>query len=141
MIGALLRMPVDAVTERLVGGLHAAGFDDIVPAHMNLLRYPGPQGQRPSDLAAQIGMTKQAVNYLLRQLEERRYLTLLGDDHDQRSKRIELTERGYAAAKNIRATVRQIERELERELGKVKFEQLRQLLVELNETPLVRRDH
>jgi DNA-binding MarR family transcriptional regulator len=138
MIGALLRMPVDAVTERLLAGLHSAGFDDIVPAHMNLLRYPGPQGQRPSDLAGQTRMTKQAVNYLLRQLEDRGYVTLANDEHDQRSKRIELTERGYSAAKNIRATVRQIEHELERELGTAKFERLRELLVELNGTPMVR---
>lgn len=138
MIGALLRMPVDAVTRRLLEGLHAAGFDDLVPAHMSVLRWPGPQGRRPSDVAAQIGMTKQAVNYLLRQLEERDYLTLSGDEQDQRSKRIELTERGTAAAQTIRATVRQIERDLKRDLGAAKFEELRGLLVELNGTRTVR---
>jgi DNA-binding MarR family transcriptional regulator len=141
MIGALLRMPVDAVTERLLAGLHAAGFSDVVPAHMNVMRYPGPQGQRPSDLAAELGMTKQALNYLLRQLEDRGYLTLASDERDQRSKRIELTDRGYAAAKNIRATVRQIERELERELGASKFARLRGLLLELNGTRFVREHH
>jgi DNA-binding MarR family transcriptional regulator len=132
-------MPGDAITERILAALHAAGFEDIVPAHMKVLRYPGPQGQRPADLAAQSGMTKQAVNYLLRQLEELGYLTRAGDEQDQRSKRIELTERGYAAAKNIRRTVRQIEREWERELGPERFAELRELLTALNATSLVRR--
>jgi DNA-binding MarR family transcriptional regulator len=134
-------MPGDAVAARMLGGLHGAGFDDLVPAHMAILRYPGPQGQRPSDVAAQVRMTKQAVNYLLRQLEDLRYIALTTDKTDQRSKRIELTERGTAAAQNIRATVRQIEREWERELGKEKFAQLRELLLELNDTQMVREHH
>jgi DNA-binding MarR family transcriptional regulator len=141
LTGALLRMPLDAVTERILAGLHAAGFDDIVPAHMKVLRYPGPQGQRPADLAAQNRTTKQAMNYLLKQLEELGYLTRAGHEQDQRSKRIELTERGYAAAKNIRRTVRQVEREWERELGAERFAQLRELLMALNATSLVRRHH
>ena len=137
LIGALLRIPADAVLARVLAELHAAGFDDLVPAHLNVLRYPGPQGRRPSELAAENRMTKQAVNYLLRQLEELGYLTRTGHEQDQRSKRIELTTRGYAAAKNIRATVARIERELKRELGDAEFARLRQLLVELNATKLV----
>jgi DNA-binding MarR family transcriptional regulator len=82
-------------------------------------------------------MTKQAVNYLLRQLEQLGYLERRDDPDDQRSKRIELTKRGRAAAENIRATVRKIEREWERELGAAQVEHLRRLLVELNETSLV----
>jgi DNA-binding MarR family transcriptional regulator len=137
MIGALLRMPVDAVWDRILSSLHDAGFTDLVPAHMTVLRWPGPQGRRPSDLAKQTGMTKQAVNYLLRQLEQLGYLERRDDPDDQRSKRIELTKRGRAAAENIRATVRKIEREWERELGAAQVEHLRRLLVELNETSLV----
>ena len=140
MIGALLRMPVDAVSARILGRLHEAGFDDLVPAHMSVLRWPGPQGRRPSEIAKQTGMTKQAVNYLLRQLEELGYLKRGSHPDDQRSKRIELTTRGRAAAENIRATVRQIEREWKRELGAEPFAELHRLLADLNETALV-RDH
>jgi DNA-binding MarR family transcriptional regulator len=138
LLGALLRMPVDAIVARMLAGLHEAGFDDIVPAHLSVLRYPGPQGRRPSELAAERGMTKQAVNYLLRQLEQLGYLTRMGDDQDQRSKRIELTTRGLAAAENIRDTVREIEHDLEAELGVARFAELRSLLVDLNDTTLVR---
>jgi DNA-binding MarR family transcriptional regulator len=137
MIGALLRMPVDAVWARILSELHEAGFTDLVPAHMAVLRWPGPQGRRPSDLAKQTGMSKQALNYLLRQLEELGYLERRDNPEDQRSKRIELTKRGRAAAENIRATVAQIEREWKREIGAEQLEQLRRLLVELNGTSLV----
>ena len=131
-------MPVDAVMARILDGLHSAGFDDLVRAHLGVLLYPGPQGRRPTEIAAERGMSKQAVNYLLRQLEELGYLTRTGDERDQRSKRVQLTDRGLAAAKNIRATVRKIEREWRRELGEERFAQLQDLLVDLNATPLVR---
>ncbi len=52
MIGALLRMPWEKVVRGMLERLHAEGFDDLDIAHMNLLLYPGPQGARPSELAA-----------------------------------------------------------------------------------------
>ena len=45
--------------------LHEHGFDDLDPAHLIVLQYPGPQGMRPSDLAVQLRISKQALNYLL----------------------------------------------------------------------------
>ncbi|MFN8163694.1 MAG: MarR family transcriptional regulator [Solirubrobacterales bacterium] len=141
LIGALMRMPLDAVLARMLAGLHGAGFTDLVPAHFSVLRYPGPQGRRPSDLAAETGMTKQATNYLLGELERLGYLVREEDPEDKRSKRISLTTRGEAAARNIRETVRQVETELEQELGTEDFARLRQLLVDLNSTTFVRDFH
>lgn len=131
-------MPMDAVRERMLSGLHNAGFTDLVPAHLTVLRYPGPENRRPSDLAGETRMTKQAVNYLLGQMEHLGYLTRSGDPEDQRSKRIHLTKRGHAALQNIRDTVGQIETEIRRELGAEQFAQLCQLLIELNATDVVR---
>lgn len=58
----------------MLADLHDAGFTDLVTAHFAVLRYPGPDGSRPSDLAVGAGMTKQAMNYLLGQLEQCGYL-------------------------------------------------------------------
>jgi hypothetical protein len=38
LIGALLRMPLEAVLARMLAGLHAAGFTDLAPAHLTVLR-------------------------------------------------------------------------------------------------------
>jgi DNA-binding MarR family transcriptional regulator len=132
LIGALLRMPVDAVRRQMIEQLHAHGFADIDPAHLIVLRYPGPQGERPSDLAAQLGMTKQALNYQLGQLERRGYLERRPDPDDQRSRRIVLTRRGVAAARVIRDAVAELETVWARELGEKRYAQLRGLLVDLN---------
>ena len=138
LIGALLRVPLDAVLDRMLAGLHAEGFTDLNAAHLPLLRYPGPENRRPSDLAAELRMTRQAVNYLLGELERLGYLVRREDPGDRRSKRVHLTERGRAVARTIRATVRGIEEEWERELGADRFAQLRDLLADLNETAIVR---
>ena len=131
LIGALLRVPFETVRDRMLAGLHERGFTDLVPAHLNVLQYPGPENQRPSELAARTRMTKQALNYLLGQLERLGYLTRHGDDSDQRSRRIHVTPRGHAAIKAIRQIVQEVEAEWEGQLGPRKFAQLRNLLVQL----------
>jgi DNA-binding MarR family transcriptional regulator len=141
MLGALMRMPLDAVLARLVSDLHDAGFTDVVPAHFPVLRYPGPEGRRPSDLAVEANMTRQAMNYLLGQLDRLGYLTRDGDPQDQRVRRVRLTERGHAVARAMRESVARIEAELEGELGPAKFDRLRRLLIELNATSFVREFH
>lgn len=136
-----MRMPLDAVYRRMLADLHEAGFTDLVPAHFAVLRYPGPDDRRPSDLAAEAGMTKQAMNYLLGQLERSGYLVRDDDPDNRRSRRVRLTERGRAVARTIRATVTDIEADLERELGRRHLAQLRELLTELNASALVRGSH
>jgi DNA-binding MarR family transcriptional regulator len=131
LIGALLRVPYETVRQRMLAGLHDRGFTDLVAAHVDVWRYPGPENQRPSELAAQTRMTKQALNYLLGQLEHLGYLTRETDSNDQRSKRIRLTARGQAATNAIYEIVQEVETEWERQLGPRKFGQLRRLLTQL----------
>jgi DNA-binding MarR family transcriptional regulator len=76
-------------------------------------------------------MTKQAVNYLLGQLETLGYLERRPDPEDLRSKRVYLTDRGEATRKAIRDTVRDVEAAWAEELGGDELEQLRALLVRL----------
>ncbi len=124
-------MPWETVRERMLAGLHARGYTDLVAAHLNVLQYPGPEGQRPSDLATRIRMTKQALNYLLGQMEQLGYLRRQDDDEDQRSRRIRLTPRGRAAIVAIREIVREVEAEWEQRLGVRRFAQLKALLTDL----------
>ena len=131
LIGALLRVPWETVRDRMLAGLHDRGFTDLVAAHVDVWRYPGPDNQRPSELATQTRMTKQALNYLLGQLEQLGYLTRETDSNDQRSKRIRLTPRGRAATNAIYEIVQGVEAEWARQLGPRKFAQLRDLLTEL----------
>jgi DNA-binding MarR family transcriptional regulator len=132
LIGALLRMPFETVRERMLAGLQERGFSDLVAAHLDVFQYPGPENQRPLDLARHARMTKQAMNYLLGQLERLGYLTRRQDAEDPRSKRVHLTKRGQAAVKAIREIVLDLEADWEQQIGPAKLAQLRALLDELN---------
>jgi DNA-binding MarR family transcriptional regulator len=133
LIGALLRMPWEAVQRRMLELLHERGFGDLDAAHLNVFQYPGPQGARPSELAAQLRISKQALNYLLGQLERLGYLERRPDPEDLRSKRIVLTPRGTSAILVIREAVAEMETAWSERLGPKRFAQLRRLLVELDE--------
>ena len=113
--------------------LHQRGFDDFDAAHMNVFQYPGPQGQRPSELAARLRMSKQALNYLLGELERLGYIERHPDPDDLRSKRVALTNRGSAAVAVIRDAVAEMEATWARQLGPERFAHLRELLLDLNE--------
>src|SRR3954447_23141542 len=105
LIGALLRMPWEAVQRHMLERLHAHGFADFDAAYLNVFQYPGPQGARPSDLAVRLRISKQALNHLLGQLEKLGYLERRPDPDDLRSKRIILSKRGKAAVAVIRDAV------------------------------------
>ena len=131
LIGALLRVPYEAVRQHILDRLHAAGFDDLDQAHFNLLEYPGPQGRRPSEITAHARVSKQAMNYLLNQLEERGYFERRADPDDARATRIVLTRRGEAVRRTIRDAVSELEREWATLLGTRRFVMLKRLLREL----------
>jgi DNA-binding MarR family transcriptional regulator len=124
-------MPLEVVQARMLAALHDRGFDDLVAAHLVVLRYPGPQGRRPSEIAAGSGHTKQATNYLLGQLERLGYLERGDDPDDRRSRRVYLTPRGVEAGTVMREAVADVEREWAGQLGSEDFEQLRSLLSRL----------
>jgi DNA-binding MarR family transcriptional regulator len=134
LLGALLRVPLEVIHGRILARLRAHGFDDLVLAHLAVLRYPGPDGKRPSDLAAEANMSKQAMNYLLGQLETLGYLERRADPDDLRSKRVYMTKRGNSTRAVIRDAVREVEHEWAATVGRDDIEALRTLLQRLSGT-------
>jgi DNA-binding MarR family transcriptional regulator len=131
-IGALLRFALDEVRRRIYDGVVADGFDDLRPSHVTLFRWPGPDGRRPSQVAADAGISKQRVNDLLRDLERRGYLALAPDPDDSRARTIRLTDRGrrlHRVALEIHA---ELEREWARVVGDRSYEQMRRTLMQLS---------
>src|SRR5919198_1895962 len=136
LIGALLRACWEAVRTRIRDDLAARGFDDIGAAHLAVFQYPSPRGVRVTALAERSGMSRQAITYLIDELETRGYLERSPDPSDRRASLVDLTPRGEQAVRAIRASVRSLEREWERELGHARFAQFRGSLLAIGE-PLV----
>lgn len=133
LIGALLRMPWEAVQRHMLERLHERGFGDFDAAYLNVFQYPGPEGARPTELAARLRVSKQALNYLLGELERLGYLERQPDPDDLRSKRVSLTPRGTSAISVIREAVAELEITWAEQLGPERFAQLRDLLLDLNQ--------
>jgi DNA-binding MarR family transcriptional regulator len=133
LIGALLRLPWEQVQRRMLERLHEHGFTDLDAAHLIVFQYPGPNDTRPSELAGRLRISKQALGYLLGQLEQLGYLERRPDPHDQRGKRITVTPRGKRAIRTIRAAVTEIEAEWTQRLGAKRFSQLQELLRDINQ--------
>jgi DNA-binding MarR family transcriptional regulator len=133
MIGALMRLPWEAVHRRMLQALRKNGYGDIDGPRLAVLLWPGPDGMRPSDLAARMKVTKQALNYLLGDLERLGYLERHVDPDDGRYRRIALTDRGRELVPIIRGAVSSTERDWATSLGEARFAQLSELLVELNQ--------
>ena len=128
LIGALLRFCWQAARTRIQRDLVAAGFDDISPAHLAVFQYPSPRGVRVTALAERAGMSRQAITYLIRELETKGYLERHPDPSDRRATLVQLTERGEAVIREIRDSVMRLEDEWEDELGSVRFAQFRSTL-------------
>jgi DNA-binding MarR family transcriptional regulator len=136
LIGALLRVPAQAIQRRIVTELNAAGFVELRVPHMAVLQYPGPDGVRPGLLAERAGMSKQAMNQLLRSLEGLDYLVRSDAPDEGRARVVRFTRRGRAAYAKIHDVLRDIEREWSTVLGPKHFAELKGLLLRVWESPL-----
>jgi DNA-binding MarR family transcriptional regulator len=138
LIGALLRVPAQAIHRRIIKELNAAGFDELRMPHIAVLQFPGPDGVRPGTLAERAGMSKQAMNQLLRSLEGLGYIVRSGAPDERRTRIVRFTKRGRAAYSRVCDILRDIEHEWSAELGPRHFAQLKELLSRVWESPLTR---
>ena len=129
-IGALLRLAFEEARSRTLQALAERGLGDINQAHSRLFQYPPIDGMRPAELAKRLGVSKQALNHLLGQLEKLRYLQRRrepGNGHTA----VYFTERGWLVLESTIATMRQLEADWQRKLGKRQFADLKEALRKL----------
>ena len=137
LIGALLRVPSEAIHRRLIRELNAAGFEGLALPHMAVFRFPGPDGVRPGVLAERAGMSKQAMNRILGSLESLGYVVRSDAPDEGRARIVKFTKRGHAAYGKAVEILGRIEEEWRKELGARDFAQLKELLCRVWESPLV----
>lgn len=126
-----MRLAWQWVREEIFLGVVAAGYGDVNRAHVGMFRYPTLDRQRPTELAAELQVTKQSVNDLLGHLEQHGYLTREPDPSDGRARVVRLTPKGRRLEKTINAQAQAAERRIAEMLGPRPFKQLHQALDEL----------
>jgi DNA-binding MarR family transcriptional regulator len=130
-IGALLRIPFQAVVARIYDGLMAADYSDMGPAHYVVFQHLPLEGMHLTELAERAQITKQSMSYLVDYLQDRGYVERVPDPVDRRAKLVRYTERGREVDRVAREIVQRLEKDWTCRLGEHKMDQLRQLLREL----------
>jgi DNA-binding MarR family transcriptional regulator len=113
LLASSLRLAVDQMHERLA----AEGFDDLRPIHGYALNAAADDGVTASALATLLGITKQAVAKVVRELEALGYVQRSVTAGDARQRPVTLTPRGRAALAASARIQREIEEEWARAVG------------------------
>jgi DNA-binding MarR family transcriptional regulator len=121
-----------AIRAEVVDQVHAHGFDDIAAAHIYIFQTPGPDGARPTELAARTQMTKQAMNHLLAGLESAGYLHRVQAQGDGRARLLRLTSKGRRLTRVIQQSAAEIEARWAAALGRDRITELAATLEDLD---------
>ena len=126
-IGALLRMTYQIARQRQLEAQMKRGFSDLNQALLNVLIYPPPDGARPTDIVERTYMTKQAVNYLVGQLEALGYVERRAENGRGR-RLVYLTQRGWEVYETQWDAMQKLEDEWSAIVGRKKFKDFIEVL-------------
>jgi len=129
LLGALLRITHEALTRGILDSLRDQGIE-MTETEFSVMRYPGPDGVRPIDLARRCNMTKQAMNYVLAGFEAKGYIERRSPV-GQRSTTIYLTPKGWKLLSATRHCANEIEARWAAHIGARRFNAVRASLQEI----------
>ncbi len=127
-VGGRLRQAHLRALAKLSERVQEQGFTELTDAHYAIWRFEGPHGRRPTEIALATGLSKQAVNDLLGQLERWGYLERVPDPKDGRGRIVHLTERGHAARAAVIAAGRAVEADWRERVGEPEWTTFRAVL-------------
>ncbi|MFJ8148263.1 MarR family winged helix-turn-helix transcriptional regulator [Streptomyces sp. NPDC096048] len=98
-LSAALLAAAGVLTQRIHEGVVARGFEGLRPAHGFAFARLAPDGATVTDLAAHLGMTKQAASQLVDELVRKGYAERRPHPADARARLVVLTESGQACTR------------------------------------------
>jgi DNA-binding MarR family transcriptional regulator len=125
-----MRISWQHVRSQMLLAIHEAGFTDFQEAHFAIFSYPLPDGVRPATLARQKKMSRQAMNYLLAQLEGLGYVERRQEAQEDR-RLVYLTPRGEQIAQAIFGCLRRLHIDWAEEVGPERFQVFLDVLKQL----------
>ncbi len=130
-VQALVQLLARAGAERLRADFAAQGMTGLRPVHALLLIPLLGGGRHASSLAADLGVTRQAVAQVVATLERDGYVRRVTDPGDARAKLVCLTPRGRAALRAMRASAQGVEETWQQRLGAERLAEFREMLLTL----------
>lgn len=126
-----LRLANLALRAEMLDHIHRSGFEDISHGQYPIFRFAGPDGRKPTEIAATAGMSKQSVNDALGHLERAGYLERTPHPHDGRARVVRLTDKGRRLDAAIWEAGREVERVWRERIGKDRWSTFYEVLDEL----------
>ncbi|MGF1465057.1 MAG: MarR family winged helix-turn-helix transcriptional regulator [Sandaracinaceae bacterium] len=132
-LGRLLREVSRDFSLRLDARLAALGHRGVKPAHTQVFTALPLAGARLTELADRVGITKQSMGVLVRELVRLGYLERQPDPRDGRASVIRFSPRGVALLEDAVAATRTVEAEYATAIGEARVAELRGALADLVE--------
>jgi DNA-binding MarR family transcriptional regulator len=109
----------------------AATGTQLRPSHMRLLSLTPPAGMRVTDLAARVGMTKQALGEFVATLQRAGLVEVAVDERDRRVRRVRPTPAGRRLQQLIESAIADTEQQWRAEVGEARWATFREVLGEI----------
>ncbi|MGW5652520.1 MarR family winged helix-turn-helix transcriptional regulator [Streptomyces humi] len=107
-LSAALLAAAGGLTQRINEGVVARGFEGMRPAHGFAFARLAPDGATVTELAAHLGVTKQAASQLVDEVVRKGYAERRPHPGDARARLIVLTERGWACTRAAEETAAEV---------------------------------
>jgi len=120
-VGVALWQAAAAWKQTFDAEMAARGYPWHREARGEVLAHLGPSGRSQTELVTAMGISKQAVQQLLDQLEADGVIARVADPADKRAKRVALTQLGLEAFSARNAVKRKIEDDYRTRLGPKRF--------------------
>lgn len=130
-LSAALLAVAGELTQRINEGVVTRGFEGMRPAHGFAFTRLAPDGATVTELAAHLGVTKQAASQLVDEVVRKGYAERRPHPADARARLVVLTERGWACTRAAEAAAAEVVREWADVLGEGEVRALREQLVRI----------
>lgn len=118
--------------ESIQNYMRAAGYQALSRSQAMIMINVADGLRRPSDLARNLGVSRQAVHQLLADMEERGLVDLRPDPADARAKEVHFSRRGTGMHMVAVDAHRKIQEALEERLGRKAVDDLTKALLDLD---------
>ena len=113
----------------MVRSAHHQGITGLKNSHNAVFATLDPEGSRAADMAAQMGITRQSMGEIVREMVDLGIVRMEPDPRDRRAKLVTWTDEGLAFAQQGYQHILEVEDMCARELGEEQFAWLRSALV------------
>jgi DNA-binding MarR family transcriptional regulator len=117
-----------AMAADMVSAAHRAGHSSIKQTHNAIFATLGVEGMRAVDMAARLGITRQSMGEIIREMVGLGILEMRPDPTDRRAKLVVYSEEGLRIAADGFAHIEELDRRFTEEFGEEDYQTARRVL-------------